>query len=155
MESEWSVGYSGPIKITTSLPGEEEIDIDDREAQLTITLEMLATAPYALRAENLTVTLKFDFTGQSIAIGGLQVDPSYQLIPPPGIILRPGVPVTYAVKIETGVFSVTPKVIGTPSATPGRKEVDVLLEYDLVPDTTTGTNTLEHDLTMQFVVAID
>ena len=125
----WSVGYSGPIKITTRVEDEREIDIDDRSANLIVELEMMETAPYALEAHNVEITLDFDFEGtdpdpgEPITIGGNKKGPYKFLTKSDNVTLRPGATWSGMLTIKTGAFSSTPVSMNTPSATPGRREL--------------------------------
>lgn len=155
----WSVGYSGPIKITTRVEDEREIDIDDRAANLIVELEMLETAPYALEARNVEVVLNFDFTGtdpaRPITIGGVEKGPYNFVKKSDNVTLRPGATWTGMITVRTGAFSVTPVSLDTPSAPPGRHELDARVTFDLAPANPAGTEFIERDATMQLVVARD
>lgn len=159
MSEVWTTGYSGPIKISTFVKGEREIDVDDREAQLTIQLELMDTVPYALQAEDLVVTLQFDFSdpnkNDSVTLGGQDKGP-YELIKlADGVTLRPGDVLERFVTIRTGMFIKSPYDKNTKSAKPGRKDIDVDLAYTLAPVNPLGNEKIEHDLTLQLVVAND
>jgi len=154
----WSVGYSGPIKITTRVEDEREIDIDDRGANLIVELEMLETAPYALEAQNVEVTLDFDYTGTDpdpITIGGVDKGPYNFIKKSDNVTLRPGSTWTGMITVRTGAFSKTPVSTETPSAKPGRRELSATVTFDLVPANPAGTEFIERDATMQLVVARD
>jgi hypothetical protein len=159
MNNLWTTGYSGPIKISTYVKDEREIDIDDRDAQLTIQLELLETMPFALQAEDLVVTLQFDFSDlaqpDSITLGGKSAGPHELIKLSDGITLRSGDIVERFVTIRTGVFSQSPLDRITKSAKPGRKDIDLDLSYTLAPVNPAGTEKIERDLTLQFVVAKD
>lgn len=159
---DWSVGYTGPIRISTRLDDEREIDIDDRSANLVVEIEMLETAVFALEARNLVVTLNFDFSDPgaplrdpAISFGGAETGP-YQLITAAqNVTLRPGAKITRTVTVRTGAFSRTQISATTPSATPGRKEVDAVVEFELAPIKQDNAEFIERDVTLQFVVAED
>ncbi|PSN18748.1 hypothetical protein C7271_10925 [filamentous cyanobacterium CCP5] len=159
MSDVWTTGYSGYIKISTFLPKEREIDVDDREAQLTIRLELLETLPFALQAQDLDVTLKFDFTvpdkPDSITIGGRPKGPLQIIKASDGLTLAPGEVIERVLAVRTGVFSVSPPDRNTKPAIPGRKDIDVDLAYTLAPVNPAGTEKIERDLTLQFVIAKD
>jgi hypothetical protein len=159
MNNVWTTGYSGPIKISTFVRDEREIDIDDRDAQLTIQLELLETMPFALQAEDLVVTLQFDFSDpakpDSITLGGKSTGPHELIKLSDAIILRSGETIDRFVTIRTGVFTETPLDRNTKSAKPGRKDIDVDLSYTLVPVNPAGTEKIEKELTLQLVVAED
>ncbi|MGD1895742.1 MAG: hypothetical protein ACFB16_02200 [Phormidesmis sp.] len=160
MSDVWTTGYSGPIKITTFVRDEREIDIDDREAQLTVRLELLDTLPFALQAEDLVVTLKFDFSetgnkSDSITLGGQSKGPFELIKLADSVTLPAGAAEERSITIRTGVFSKTPPDRNTKPARPGRKDIDVDLSYTLASVNPAGTQKIERDLTMQFVIAKD
>lgn len=155
----WSVGYSGPIKISTRVEDEREIDIDDRAANLIVDLEMLESAPYALEARNVEVTLNFDFSGTNpdpaLTIGGQEKGPYNFIKKADNVTLRPGNVWSGMITIRTGAFSKTPVSAQTPSAIPGRREIDAHVKFDLAPANPAGTELIERDGTLQLVVARD
>jgi hypothetical protein len=155
----WSVGYAGPIRISTRVEDEREIDIDDRAANLIVELEMLDSAPYALEARNVEITLNFDFSGTdpdpAITIGGVEKGPYQFVKKADNVTLRPGATWSGMITIRTGAFSKTPVTMATPSAVPGRHEIDAQVRFDLAPVRPNGAELIERDATLQLVVARD
>ncbi len=167
----WSVGFYGPFRILTQLEDiEEEIDIDDRAAILNIIIEMMPTSNLDLVARNVVVTLFFNFSEEladddsvlkerdNILFNGLERGPLV-LIGGPGDAgpaeIVPGEPYQTQVTINTGIFS----SLGTPRdagpATPGRKVVDVRIDYELEPRNPIEPNRTNAQATMLFVVGKD
>ncbi|MGD1895743.1 MAG: hypothetical protein ACFB16_02205 [Phormidesmis sp.] len=141
-----TVGWEadGLFRLTTQLvagPGksahEREIDIDDREAYLLITLEMASAASFQWKATNVELDLIVDSTGEntSIAIEGTTngtvplVQPVQLPEQPPEIF--PGGALYFTVKVETGLFS--SPTLSNQSAKAGVKNFPVKLKYDLEP----------------------
>ncbi len=166
----WMVGFFGPFRVLTRLDDQDrEIDVDDRAAILNIIIEMMDTSGLDLVARNVVVTLFFNFAGETDANGevlkarynilfnGRERGPLV-LVGGPGdapVEIQPNVPLERQVTINTGLFSSTntPKDAG--SATPGRKMVDVKIDYELEPRNPIEEMRTNAQATMQFVVARD
>ncbi len=130
----WEAG--GLFRLTTRLiagtspVADKEIDVDDREAYLLVTLEMASEIYWEWKAINIQVELLIDSTGPnaSIAINDL-VTGSIMLIATPELF--PGSAASNTIKVSTGVFSTA--LLNELSAQAGTKNYRVKLTYELVP----------------------
>jgi hypothetical protein len=136
-----TVGWEadGLFRLTTQLlaePGgstEREIDIDDREAHLLVTLEMASTASFQWKTTNVELDLIVDNTGDNanIAINGVMNGTVPLVTAAQGLEIFPGNAIHVTAKVETGAFSSV--TLENQSATEGTKNFPVKLRYDLEP----------------------
>lgn len=136
-----TVGWQadGLFRVTTqlvagpsSLP-EREIDIDDREAHLLVTLEMASTANFQWKATKLELDLVVDNKGDNanIAIDGVTNGVVNLITAAQDREIFPGGALYVTVKVETGAFS-SPQ-LQNQSAKPGTKNFPMKLRYVLEP----------------------
>jgi len=166
----WTVGFYGPFRVLTHLDEmDREIDIDDRAAILNIMIEMMDTSGLDLVARNVVVTLFFNFTGETdtdgavlkerenILFNGLERGPLVLAGGPddPPVEIQPSEPLRKQVTINTGLFSSTDTPKNAGSANPGRKVVDVKIDYILEPRNPIEPMRTNAQATMQFLIAHD
>ncbi len=128
-----SAGWEGIFKISTRLLGEKEIDIDDREANILLTLEMETIDPWEFKFENLHVVLKVTPTGpnQNISINGVTQGPLVLFDRADSHELFPGAALNKQLTLKTGVFSTDE--LNADSALEGLKKYDIDIDYDVIP----------------------
>lgn len=151
----WGGGSYGPFQILSYLDEEDrEIDIDDRAAVLIAEIRLLESEAPNLVAENVVVTLDFDFSEQkNILLADLQKGP---LVLAGGsgqepLTIGPRQPLKRYITIRTGLFSDKRMQKNTPAAVSGEYPVKVSIRYNLVSD---GQHR-KSKATMQFSVAED
>lgn len=166
---DWTVGFYGPFRVTTRLKHEKEIDIDDRAVILVITVEMLPPGHLDLVARNVRIRLDFDFSERkndqgavvkprdNILFHGKEKGPLW-IAGGEGdepVEIAPEAPFVKEITISTGLFSslATPK--DADSAEPGRKVVDVTIEYELEPRNPLEPHRTTTTATMRMRVARD
>ena len=162
----WSVGFQGPFRVTTRLEQpDKEIDIDDREAILTIEVEMKKFAPVAFHAIDVIINLVFDFGAnngaprENITVDGKETG-RLRLTPAKGVVIDPDDPAkamfTKDITIKTGFFSSDPKTNpNADSAIPGMKTMLVEIDYKLRPTNPITPQTQTPQAHMVFTVARD
>jgi len=128
-----SAGWEGIFKISTRLLGEKEIDIDDREANLLLTLEMKTIEPWEFKFLNLHVVLTVTSTepNHNISINGVTRGPLVLFDRADRHELFPGAALNKELTIKTGAFSSAQ--LNTDSALAGLKNYTVDIEYDVMP----------------------
>ncbi len=166
---DWTVGFYGPFRVSTKLKHEKEIDIDDRAVVLEITVAMLPPGHLDLVARNVRIRLDFDFSEHenedevvtkerdNILFHGKEKGPLWIAggEGDPAVEIAPEAPFIKDVTISTGLFSSlnTPK--DADSAEPGRKVVQVFIEYELEPRNPLEPHRTTTKATMRLRVAKD
>lgn len=126
--------------MSTRLVGEREIDVDDRQARVLFTLEMLETGLPAIIAHDLHVTVALSDLPPNenidIAVFGREDQPAEdgRLVVfhrNEHLSLRPGEALTRELMVRTGAFS-SPDLSRGP-AVPGPKHYDVSIEFQIEP----------------------
>ncbi len=128
-----SAGFEGMFKVSTRLLGEKEIDIDDRAANLLLTLEMKTIEPWEFKFRNLHVVLMVESTepNQNISIDDVTEGPLILSDQGDGHELFPGAALNKELTIKTGAFSTDQ--LNADSAVAGLKNYKIDIEYDVMP----------------------
>jgi hypothetical protein len=180
----WTVGFYGPFRVQTSLEDtDREIDIDDRQAVLNVEITMMDSEVLDLVAKITELRLDFDYTEhrdengkitkerENILLHGKEQGPVYLVggksnnagpdDPPPSLEMLPGESKTLEVKVQTGLFSVREEDKGSAEdpfnpgpASPGRKIVNVKIDYELAPKKI-GDSRTNAEATMLLFIAED
>lgn len=160
-----TVGWEGPDglwRVQTRLIGkpadsaDKEIDVDDREAQVLVSIEMSSEGDWDWKATKFKAVLEVDETSpnENISINDTNSGPIVlfdHTRPDDPSEVFPGVAVQTIVNVKSGLFS-SPQ-LNRQSASPGTKNYLVRLSYDLEPIVGSTRQTL--DTKIVFYIASD
>jgi hypothetical protein len=160
-----TVGWEGTDRlwrIQTRLIGrparrsDKEIDVDDREARVLVSIEMSSEGDWDWKATKFKAVLEVDETSpnENISIEDTNSGPvvlfDHTLPDDPNEVF-PGVAIQKVINVKTGLFSSAD--LNRQSASPGTKNYVVTLSYDLEP--IVGSTGQTVDTKLVFYIASD
>jgi hypothetical protein len=155
-------GTDGLWRVQTRLIGQpanradKEIDIDDREARVLVSIEMSSEGDWDWKATKFKAVLEVDETSpnENISIDDTNSGPLVlfdHVRPDDPSEVFPGVALQKIIDVKTGLFSSVD--LNRQSASPGTKNYVVKLSYDLEPIVGSTRQTL--DTKLVFYIASD
>lgn len=141
---------AGPMALSLKLEKEREVDVDDREAPLTI--EASKDPSFAGTPKNVTVDLSWDYSTDHIVLGpkGAEKDKGASTVS-----LGPSFNGTTKLNTKTGAFISTPPSDNNPSAATGPKTIKATVKWEIDKAGAKTATPQTSSVTMQFVIAAD
>lgn len=158
-----TVGWEGTdrlwrvqTRLAGGATGDKEIDIDDRQASLLVSIEMASAVDWDWKATNFKAVLEVNDTNpnENISLDDISTGPLVlfdHTLPSDPDEVFPGVSLQKLITVRTGLFS--DNALNRQSASPGTKNYTIKLTYNLEPIVGSARQTVETKLI--FYVASD